>query len=72
MRGTTMNVARLATIGLALGGALFGQDPVLARGKYLVEEVVKCQECHTARSATGEQDKTKWLKGGALDFKPVA
>jgi len=72
MRGTTMKIVRLATISLALSGALFGQDAVLARGRYLVEELVKCQECHTARTATGEQDKTKWLKGGALDFKPVA
>ena len=68
----TTRIARIATISLALGSALFGQDAaVLARGKYLVEEVAKCQECHTARTATGEPDKAKWLKGGPLDTKPV-
>jgi mono/diheme cytochrome c family protein len=60
-----------ATIGLVLAGPLLGQDAVIARGKYLVEEIAKCQDCHTARTATGEPDKDKWLKGAALSFKPV-
>jgi mono/diheme cytochrome c family protein len=66
-----MNAIRLAITGLALGSALIAQDAVLARGKYLVEEVAKCQECHTVRTAAGEPDKTKWLKGGALDTRPA-
>jgi mono/diheme cytochrome c family protein len=43
----------------------------IERGKYLVEEVGKCQECHTARTETGEMDKEKWLKGAVLDFAPL-
>jgi mono/diheme cytochrome c family protein len=43
----------------------------IARGKYLVEEVGKCQECHTPRTETGELDKTKWLKGSTLTFAPM-
>jgi mono/diheme cytochrome c family protein len=66
-----MNIIKLATAGLTLGGVLFAQDAVLTRGKYLVEEVAKCQECHTARTAGGEFDKTRWLKGATLDVKPV-
>jgi hypothetical protein len=66
-----MRMIQLATISLAFGDALFGQDAILARGKYLVEEVARCQECHTAKTASGELDKTKWLKGGALDIKPI-
>ena len=42
-----------------------------ARGKYLVEEVGKCQDCHTPRTETGELDTSKWLKGAALDFAPI-
>ena len=42
----------------------------VAYGKYLVEEVGKCQECHTPRTQTGELDKSKWLKGATLDFQP--
>jgi mono/diheme cytochrome c family protein len=47
---------------------LVGQtpDPKLERGKYIVEEVARCQECHTPRTATGEFDKMKWLKGATL------
>ena len=41
------------------------------RGKYLLEEVGKCQECHTPRAEGGELDKTKWLKGAVLDFQPM-
>jgi len=67
-----MNTIQSAMIGLALASSLFGQDAVLARGKYLAEEVAKCQDCHTAKTATGELDKVKWLKGAPLDFKPVA
>src|SRR6202011_6376736 len=43
----------------------------LARGKYLVEEVGKCQECHTPRLETGEIDKTKWLQGAEFNFQPI-
>ena len=41
------------------------------RGKYLVEQMAKCQDCHTPRLETGEFDKTKWLKGATLDFQPM-
>ncbi len=42
----------------------------VAYGKYLVEEVAKCQDCHTPRADNGELDATKWLKGATLDFEP--
>ena len=67
-----MKTIRLATIGLALCSGVFAQDSVLARGKYLVESVARCQECHTVKGADGQPDKAKWLKGGPIDFKPVA
>jgi len=43
----------------------------VAYGKYLVEEVAKCQECHTPRTKTGELDKAKWLKGATMDIQPT-
>jgi len=66
-----MKMIRRTMIGLALGSTLFAQEAVVARGKYLVEEVAKCQSCHTAKSGSGDLDKTKWLKGTMLDVKPV-
>ncbi len=41
------------------------------RGKYLVEEIAKCQDCHTPRGETGQLDQSKWLKGTTLDFAPI-
>ena len=41
------------------------------RGRYLVEEVGKCQDCHTPRLPSGEFDRTQWLKGAPIDFKPT-
>lgn len=58
------------TLVLAAVGAAADSDAV-ARGKYLTEEVAKCQDCHTPRLETGELDKTKWLKGATLDFSPM-
>ncbi len=36
-------------------------------GRYLVEEVAKCGDCHTPRTANGELDISKRLKGATLD-----
>lgn len=41
------------------------------RGKYLVEEVAKCQDCHSPRLPDGQFDRTKWLKGSVLGFQPI-
>ena len=44
----------------------------VARGKYLVEQVGLCGDCHTPRNDRGEPIKDEWLKGATLDFKPIA
>lgn len=43
----------------------------LERGKYLVEEVARCQECHTPLLEDGTFDKTKWMKGATLAGIPA-
>ena len=61
-------------IRLSLGGwkLLFARDdyvlagdltPVLERGRYLVEGLAHCGECHTARNALGGQLRGQWLAG---------
>ena len=47
------------------------KSAMIARGKYLVEEVAKCQMCHTPRLESGEYDMSKWMKGAVLDFQPM-
>lgn len=39
--------------------------PELERGRYLVEGLGHCSECHTPRNAIGGLDRTKWLAGAA-------
>ena len=52
-------------------GVFAADAKMLAYGKYLVEEVAKCQECHTPTLENGDLDKSKWLKGAVLDFAPM-
>ena len=68
----------MTTFPAVLAAALVVAVPVIGRaseqterGKYLVEEVAKCQDCHTPRGADGQLDREKWLKGTVLDFQPM-
>ncbi|HYG99848.1 MAG TPA: c-type cytochrome [Terriglobales bacterium] len=44
---------------------------LLARGKYLVEQVGMCQDCHTVMNEKGEHVREKWLQGAPVLFKPT-
>lgn len=44
---------------------------LLARGRYLVDHVGLCADCHTPRNADGSLDTSRWLAGAPVDFKPV-
>jgi mono/diheme cytochrome c family protein len=73
---------RLSAAGLAvaaIAGVAFAQAPRpeaaraeapketrLERGKSLVEEVSRCQACHTPQLAAGSFDKANWMKGSTL------
>lgn len=41
----------------------------IARGKYLVEQVAMCVDCHSPRGPTGEFVRERWLQGAPLSFK---
>src|ERR1700677_3072791 len=47
-----------------------GQSQV-KRGKYLVEEVARCTECHTPRDARGNLDNSRALQGTPVWIVPV-
>jgi mono/diheme cytochrome c family protein len=38
----------------------------VARGKYLVENVAMCGECHTPRTSDGNLDHARWLQGAPI------
>ena len=46
-------------------------DAQIKRGQYLVDRVAMCGECHTPKTEKGEYDRTAWLQGDVLDYKPV-
>ena len=61
----------LFTAVLAVAACASAQSDKAARGKYLVEEVARCQECHTPKLADGAFDQEKWLKGMVLPVQPI-
>jgi mono/diheme cytochrome c family protein len=67
-----MNLTKmLLATSLAFTCRGLGQTDKVARGKYLIEEVAKCGECHTPKTSEGALDREKWLKGTSLDFQPM-
>jgi Cytochrome c len=72
-------VAAVAAIALLLVPVLAGQKPKpktasaanVARGKYLVEQIGMCGDCHTPHNEQGEPVKEQGLKGTLLPFKPI-
>jgi mono/diheme cytochrome c family protein len=43
----------------------------VARGKYIVEGVAMCSQCHTPRNSSGALDTTRWLQGAPLWLNPA-
>ena len=41
-------------------------DPIVERGRYLVEGVGMCGQCHTPRNAQGELKQAEWLGGAPV------
>src|SRR5277367_5503986 len=41
------------------------------RGRYLVEDVAMCEECHTPRDANGNLDESRRLQGAQIWIMPV-
>ncbi len=44
----------------------------IERGKYLVEDVAMCVECHTPRDSQGALRTDAWLAGAPIWIRPVA
>jgi len=42
---------------------------LIARGKYIVEGLAACSDCHTPRDSNGNPDHTKWLMGAPVFYE---
>jgi mono/diheme cytochrome c family protein len=56
---------------LVFAGQALAQADKASRGKYLVEELARRQECHTPKLPDGQFNKDKWLKGAVLNVQPI-
>jgi mono/diheme cytochrome c family protein len=45
-----------------------GNTAVIARGKYIVEGVAACGDCHTPHKPNGELDYNRWLAGAPVPY----
>jgi mono/diheme cytochrome c family protein len=43
----------------------------VSRGRYIVEGLAVCAQCHTPRDNMGRLDRSKWLEGAALWLQPT-
>jgi mono/diheme cytochrome c family protein len=70
--------AVLAGIGLMAGAAQNTLQKAnsaaggnVERGRYLVEDVAMCGECHSPRDSQGQPDHSRWLQGAPMWFTPT-
>ena len=56
----------------SFGGSPPASSTKIARGKYIVEGVGLCNDCHTPMDEKGQPIPGKALKGAPTAFKPVA
>src|SRR5208282_5239601 len=47
------------------------QQGGIDRGRYLVENVAMCEECHTPRDGDGNLDESRRLRGAPIWITPV-
>jgi mono/diheme cytochrome c family protein len=73
--GAVLCAALLALLSLGAAGRSRPKPAApsdeVARGKYLVEQVAMCGECHTPRDNTGTLDTGAWLQGAPIWITPV-
>lgn len=66
-----LTVALAVSTGPAKSRTRTANTAEIERGRYLVEEVAKCGECHSPRDASGQLDQHAWLQGAPIWIMPV-
>lgn len=55
----------------AAAGSALSRADLIVHGKYIVESVAMCGDCHTQRTQAGDPDAKKSLAGALLSIEPV-
>lgn len=66
LRSAVLLLAVLALVFLAVGTGNAAAPSAAERGKYIVEGVAKCAECHTPRDKNGNLLESEYLRGAAI------
>lgn len=70
-----VNFVFVCLLTFAVAGSLYRANAApagtLERGRYLVEQVGMCGDCHSPRNEKGELMREKLLQGTQLPFKPA-
>jgi mono/diheme cytochrome c family protein len=53
------------------GGTNAGSQSLIERGRYIVENVAMCEQCHTPRDEHGNPERSRWLMGGPMTMEPA-
>ncbi len=61
----------LVAVTTSIPAAVAAGGSKVERGKYLVEQVGMCGDCHTPHNEKGEPVQEKTLQGSILPFKPI-
>jgi len=72
-----ISISILVVVGITLvaadaSHAAAGSSAKIAHGKYLVERVGLCGDCHTPRDQRGQPIAAEDLLGAQIGFKPIA
>jgi mono/diheme cytochrome c family protein len=73
--GVSLSAVALVSLAAAQRGTPQSAPPAgsdVERGKYLVENVAMCGECHTPRNSRGDLKYDAWLQGASTWIRPVA
>lgn len=64
-------LAIVAALSFAFSGRDAGREVSAENGRYLVEKVGMCWDCHSPRDEQGNIIPERWLQGAALPFQPT-
>ena len=62
--------ALIAVVVLLPSKAQQSKQSAVERGRYIVESIAMCEQCHTQRDGHGNPDRARWLMGGSLTMLP--
>jgi hypothetical protein len=69
--GAALLASRPTSAGPAQKAAIAAPKGDVERGRYIVENVAMCEECHTPRDANGSLDESRQLQGAPIWIEPV-